>query len=358
MRIGTKPENLLERAAMAAGLVPTPFLDTFVGLLLVRTVLTATKLGVFEALADSDLTCETLSERIETDPRATGKLLDSLVASDYLTRNSDRYGLAPTARKWLLADSPNSLRDFVLFREHQWDLLKGYEDFVRTGVPAGLHPGMPPEGWPAYQRAMRAVAGLVAEEVCRRLRPPDGATAMLDIGGSHGFFSVSMCRRYPDLRATVLDLPEAVAGAAAILAREDMGDRVTHRCGDALLDDLGDACWDVVLMAQLAHHFDAESNRALASRIAAALKPGGVFAMVEVERPGDGSRTGQSRALMDLYFAFTSESGTWTAEEMAQWQAQAGLEARRPIRLRRSPGAIIQVGVKPVAPPGRGGTRS
>jgi 2-polyprenyl-3-methyl-5-hydroxy-6-metoxy-1,4-benzoquinol methylase len=355
MRSGAKPDNLMERALLTAGLVPTPFLDTFIGLLLVRTVLTATKLGVFEALADSDLTCETLSERIETDPRATGKLLDSLVASDYLTRESGRYGLAPTARRWMLADSPKSLRDFVLFREYQWDLLKGYEEFVRNGVPVGLHQGMPPEGWPAYQRAMRALAGLGADEVCRRLPVPDGATTMLDIGGAHGFFSVSMCRRYPDLRATVLDLPDAIAGAAPILAREGMGDRVTQRSGNALEDDLGDASWDIVLMAQVAHHFDEPSNRALASRIATALKPGGVFALLEVERPSDERPTGQSGALMDLYFAFTSESGTWTAKEMAEWQLQAGLHIRNPIRLRRSPGAIIQVGVKPGGPPRRGG---
>ena len=109
-------------------------------------------------------------------------------------------------------------------------------------------------------------------------------------------------------------------------------------------------------MAQVAHHFDEPSNRALASRIAAALEPGGVFALLEVERPSNERPSGQSGALMDLYFAFSSESGTWTAKEMARWQLQAGLDVRSPIRLRRSPGTIIQVGVKPGAPPRRTGS--
>lgn len=49
MKQGAIPENPLEAAALAVGLVTTPLLDTT--LLLARTVLVAVKLGVFDALA-------------------------------------------------------------------------------------------------------------------------------------------------------------------------------------------------------------------------------------------------------------------------------------------------------------------
>jgi hypothetical protein len=48
-----------------------------------------------------------------------------------------------------------------------------------------------------------------------------------------GYFSVAICRRYPELRATVLDLPEAIKHAAPLLAKEGMRDRVSHRAGNA-----------------------------------------------------------------------------------------------------------------------------
>ena len=45
-----------------------------------------------------------------------------------------------------------------------------------------------------------------------------------------------------------------------------MGDRVVHRAGDALADDLGEAQWDFIYIAQLVHHFDEPTNRAFMRR--------------------------------------------------------------------------------------------
>jgi hypothetical protein len=50
---------------------------------------------------------------------------------------------------------------------------------------------------------------------------------------------VSLCRKHPGLRSVILDLPEAVQHAETILAEEKMGERVTHRPGNALTDELG-----------------------------------------------------------------------------------------------------------------------
>jgi SAM-dependent methyltransferase len=145
----------------------------------------------------------------------------------------------------------------------------------------------------------------------------------------------------------VLDLPEAVEHAAPILAAEGMGDRVVHRPGDALTDDLGTEAYDVVFTANLVHHLRDEQNRDLAARVARALRPGGVYAILDAFRPRTPKEAGQLGALLEFYFALTSQSGTWTPEEMAAWQRDGGLEPKRPIRLRTVPGGGIQVATKP-----------
>ena len=33
---------------------------------------------------------------------------------------------------------------------------------------------------------------------------PENAKSLLDIGGSHGLYSVDFCEKYPDLRADIL----------------------------------------------------------------------------------------------------------------------------------------------------------
>ncbi len=202
---------------------------------------------------------------------------------------------------------------------------------------------MSSDDWDAYQRGMRAQANVAGPRLTRLVPVPKGARDMLDIGGSHGYWSVLLCRRHPGLQAIVLDLPDAVAGAAPIHAREEMGDRVVLRAGDALVDNLGRAAYDLIIMFSLVHHFDEATNRALVARVADALRPGGRMVILEALRPRPGDR-GQLGAFFDLYFGMTSESGTWTLTEMSSWQTAAGLQPRPqpfPLRFVRDVGLAI-----------------
>jgi len=311
-----------------------------------RAIMVAAKLGVFDALRERPLSAVDVAAKCGTAAGATEKLLNALVASDYITYRNGAYALTAGARKWITRDSPTSLRDKLLFEFVEWEMVEHFDDFVRTGRPLDMHESDSDEHWALYQRAMRALAGVGAPEIVQRTPVPTGATTMLDVGGSHGFISVAMCRRYPQMRAVVLDLPPAVKHAASILAAEGMGDRVTHRAGNAVEDDLGTDQWDLIYMSQLVHHFDEATNRQFARRVARALKPGGVFVILELLRPSSPRDAGQAGALLDLYFALTSRSGTWSVEEMAGWQRDAGLTPRKPIHMRTIPGFAEVVATK------------
>jgi SAM-dependent methyltransferase len=190
---------------------------------------------------------------------------------------------------------------------------------------------------------MRAQANPLTRWLARRVPVPDGARDLLDIGGSHGYFSVVLCRRHPGLRATVLDLPDAVTHARPLLEREGVGEHVTLRAGNALTDDLGEAAYDVILIFSLVHHFDEETNRSLVSRAARALRPGGYLVIGDALRPSSPGRGGQQGAFFDLYFALTSESGLWTFDEMRSWQVAAGLTPRKSISLVPGGAFVLQV---------------
>jgi SAM-dependent methyltransferase len=347
MRLGAIAENPIEWAAQAAGLVPTPVIDTLVALLLARAVIVGTQVGVFEALAAGPLPADEIAGRCGLAPQATAKLLDGLTGAGYLRYRQGRYALARVARKWLLKDSPTSLADAVLLQALDAQYIARMEEYVRSGEPVRMHAEMTDDEWGLYQRGMRSGATIATPEIVRRLRLPAGARDLLDIGGAHGYYTVALCRRHPGLRAVILDLPQAVAHAAPILAQEGMGDRVTQRSGDALGADLGAEAYDVVLVFNLMHHFLAEQNRDLTRRIARALRPGGIMVIGENIRPPCPGAGGQLGALADLYFAVTSEGGTWSFAELAGWQREAGLRPRRPLRLITGPGAGLQIGVKP-----------
>jgi SAM-dependent methyltransferase len=325
-------------------------METQIAFSMARSIMAGVRLGIYDAIGTGALTAAEVAATCNTDREATTKLMNTLVGCRYLRHRTGRYELTPKARKWLLPSSPTSIADKLLFQYDEWDIVAKYEDYVTTGKPLDIHGSLTDAAaWNRYQRGMRAIASVSAEEVVKRLPVPPGSTSMLDIGGSHGYYSVCACRRYTGLRATILDLLQAIEHAAPILAREGMGQRVSHRAGNALSDELGQDAWDVVFLSQLVHHFTDEQNRDLLKRIARALKPGGVCVLLDVLRPSAPEGSGGIGAVLDLYFAATSRSGTWPLETMQNWQRDAGLTVEKPVHLRTLPGAAMVVGKKPLA---------
>ena len=204
---------------------------------------------------------------------------------------------------------------------------------------------MSPHHWQLYHRGMRSIASLAAPEVVQCTPVPTRAQNMLDVGGSHGYFSVTLCRRYPDLQGVILDLPEQIEYAAPLLAEEGMGDRVVYKAGNVLTDDLGTNAYDLVFMANLVHQFDEKTNIDLFQRLAQALRPGGHLVVQKTIFPS--KQDGQLGALGNLFLSLTSAGSNWSFSEIAQWQQKAGLVPRKPIQFRRTPATGQQVAVKP-----------
>ena len=120
MKYGAIGENPLERLVLMTGQAPTPFIDTF-AFLMARTLMAATKLGIFESLAGGPRAAAEIARQCGTHPEATRKLLDTLTSQGYLRQKAERYALPAFARKWLLKDSPSSLRDVILMRYVDWE---------------------------------------------------------------------------------------------------------------------------------------------------------------------------------------------------------------------------------------------
>jgi SAM-dependent methyltransferase len=341
LKLAVRPESLFEWAALKLGLVPVPLFETHISATLARAIMAGVSLGIFDCLAAKPLAAVEVAKQCDTDAAATALLLDALVACDYLNLKSRHYALAPKSRKWLVGSSAKSVRDKILLQATEWNWLAHLEDFIRSGKPLDFHATMSDTERNLYHRSMRAIAGIAGREVAWRTPVPPHARRMLDLGGSHGHFAASICRRHPQLQAEILDLPPAIAKAAPLLVAEKLGDRVVHVAGDVTTADLGSQRYDLVFMSNLAHHLDEPENRSLAQRVARALRPGGIFVLQEAIRPKRASQTG---GLLGLYFALQSRPDvtTWKVSDLRSWQADAGLTPRKAKRLYTAPGWVQQ----------------
>jgi SAM-dependent methyltransferase len=79
-----------------------------------------------------------------------------------------------------------------------------------------------------------------------------GRRRLLDVGGGPGTYSILACRKYPELKATVFDLPETIAIAREVIDKERLTESIEFCEGDWEKDDFG-VGFDVVLLSNVMH---------------------------------------------------------------------------------------------------------
>lgn len=346
MRVATRPDNPLELAALATGQVPKPLFEAYFGLMAARTLMAGTKLGIFDALQEKADDAAGLAQRLELDEQGVDAMLVGLHSMGYLRHRDGRYSNSRQAQRHLVHGAPEPLRETIAsFSYDMWDFMGHVEEVVRSGEPVGLHEGDADDPWwRSYMNGLFELANLRAPQVVKMI-PAQDPERLLDIAGGHGAFSLALCRRYPRLRATVLELEGAARVGQEIVAAEEAGDRVTYEVGDMFEADLGTG-HDIAMANSILHHFDGPTNVKLLRRAREALAPGGTMAVIEQERPAEGKRGQQIGGLTGVLFYVTSKARTYSGEELEGFLREAGFAEVKARRNPLVPGIVVTTGKK------------
>jgi SAM-dependent methyltransferase len=136
-----------------------------------------------------------------------------------------------------------------------------------------------------YQRTrtwMRLTTALTRYEAQAALTVHDFGKSrrMLDIGGNSGEFVLQVCRKHPELRATVLDLPLVCdIGQEHVLPEPEQG-RIAFVKADARTDPLP-AGHDLISFKSMLHDWPEDAAGQFLAKAAAALAPGGTLLIFE-----------------------------------------------------------------------------
>ena len=290
-----------------------------------QVLLTANRLGLFQQLADTELSAEEIAESLETDLRATRILCDALVSLSLLEKKAQRYKNTFVAKEYLLPGNPQSKVAQLYHSAKLYETWRTLYDVVKTGRPAGedaIDPrliGDKRKFAEAMADTARAVAGRVAVQI-----DLSGAKKMLDLGGGPGLYSIAFVHRYPQLQAVIMDNAETLVVARDNVVKAELAGRISVRPGDAFQDDMG-AEYDFVLLSNVAHIYSAEENRQLVSKCGAALNHGGMLCIKDFLLDSD--RVGPRWAtLFAVNMLVNTERGNcYTLEEITDWFESAGL---------------------------------
>ncbi|MGH3212539.1 MAG: methyltransferase domain-containing protein [Trebonia sp.] len=345
MRLGLKGANPAEWLALRAGLVPTAAAEAWGGMATSGVLVAAVRTGITARLAQGHATADKVAADLGLDPLPTRLLLDCLRSAGHVTERAGRYRLSRSARRWLDPAAPLSVAGYVAGTADYWPWWQGLEQAARTGTSTGSHTAPPDDPyWGRYIGGQLELARLSAAEVARKLPLPRRPRAVLDIGGGHGWYSACLCQRHRRLTATVLDLPGSAAIGREIIASAGLSDRVRFRDGDATTADLGSG-YDAVLCFNLVHHLTPEQAAALFRRAHAALKPGGILAVLDVfAEPG--RRASAQADMLALFVYLSSGARVHTPGELGGWLRDAGFARPRSIRILRIPGLTLRVATK------------
>src|SRR5262245_13205343 len=155
MQYGAIPTSLVERVALASGLVPIPVLDTLFGMLKARAVMAGVSLGIFEGLALEAHTAASLASALKLNTECLDMLLRTLVFCGYLELDGERFSLSSLGRRSMVDGSPRDLTGFVQWNYTQWEFAEHLEALVRTGQGIDFHHTLTDAtAWGHYQKAM------------------------------------------------------------------------------------------------------------------------------------------------------------------------------------------------------------
>lgn len=329
------------RRFLETGQAPAPHLDMLHAAAF-RAAGVALQLGVFDAIADQPVPTHTLAQQLGVDPRGLGLLLATLQRFGYVTAVPEGYGCTPAADAWLRSGPQSYATVFAFWQRVLFEFWDDLESSLRDGRPAtDFYAWLAerPEALHAFQTMLARLARALAPEVVTMAPLPDGTRELLDVGGGHATYTAALCREYPQLRATVLDVPEALAVGQEAVTDAGLTDRVTLTEGD-LHTTAYEQAFDVALLFNIVHGLPPEDVRRLLSRVAAALRPGGQLLVLEPlgDHATGGGVAGEAFVRMFSLNLFHGQGGqVYDYADLAAWLAEAGFDAVERHAFRSSP---------------------
>jgi SAM-dependent methyltransferase len=303
-------------------------------------------LGVFDALHEQPASPAELGERLSLDPLGSETLLTALRTMGYVEPDGDgRLRNSEVSERLLVSSSPDSIATFVGAQgDLHWEVLDMLPEAVRDGAAYSMHEARrdDTERWKAYIRGLFEISR-AEHDANAALVPVDDPVRLVDVAGGHGGFSMAMCRRHPNLRATVLDLPPSVAVGRVIVEEQGFAEQVSFREGDVFEVGLGEDP-DVVSVFNLIHHLPEERDRELCRMAREALRPGGCLVIGDSARPEPGEDVSEHGAISSLLFYAWSHSRNFTPSEIRSWMREAGFGDVETHRNERSPWRVVVIG--------------
>jgi SAM-dependent methyltransferase len=245
-----------------------PILDVVFSPWSMQVVFAASRLTIFTLLHGRPMTASELTKHLEADGKLLPALLDVLVAMGLLHRDEEGYVNSHLSESYLVEGKPLYVGDIITVQALESGTWQRLYDTVTRQSDAAEAPSSPQADPRLFTLAMNNIAMQGEAAALAAAVDLSGCRTLLDVGCGSGSYSATLCLRNPELRATLLDLPEVLETTREVTRSYGLGDRLELKPADMTRDAYGEN-FDAVLLSDVLYQNKATCLAVLRSAYAA-----------------------------------------------------------------------------------------
>jgi hypothetical protein len=297
-----------------------------------RILLTAFELNIFTVIDNKQLSSFEVAEIINTDSRATDRLMNAVCAIGFLIKVGNKFLNTEESCKYFVKGKPDYM-DGLGHSISLWDTWTTLTGCVRKGTSVHERPAnindREKEWLDNFISAMHYRASRQAPEIVANI-DLSNVRKVLDVGGGSGAFAFAFVTSGENISATVFDLPNVTPLTKKYIIQEKMEGKVDILNGD-YNNDTFPSGYDLVFLSAVIHINSYEGNVQLIKKCSDALNSGGLI--VIQDQVMDDSRVSPAGGAM---FAInmlvgTKEGDTYTENEICEWFTNANIHFEKRI---------------------------
>ncbi|WP_163572941.1 methyltransferase [Fodinicola feengrottensis] len=169
----------------------------------------------------------------------------------------------------------------------------------------------------------------------------------MDVGAGAAPWSIALARENPESQVTALDLPAVLVSTRRAVSAAGLVGQFTFLPANVFHDPLPECSYDLIVLGQFCHLFDAATCADLISRLSQLLNPGGQLAIMD----GVPGRPGAAVYELSLYLR-TKEGALHPLAEYERWLRDAGLTTKTPVDINAEPAIMLITGDNQNTPTG------
>ncbi len=293
-------------------------------------MLAGMQLELFTALENGPSEVNEVAAALGVGPEKLRPLLFALTAAGLLEEAGGRFANTPESDHDLVKGRPHYLGDLKDLLADVWPAALQVGASIRTGAPQAKHDfsAMSEAELTTFLRGLSP--GTVASAHLLAKHFDFGACeTLLDVAGGSGALAATLCRSYPGLKASVLELPQVAAITERFVAEAGLAERVDVLAADPTRAPL-EGNFDVMVMRSFLQVLSAEDARHAILNTVPALKPGGTLHILGIGVLADSRLAPQEAVDINLVFLSVYDHGqSYTVGEYQAWLDEAGYGTAR-----------------------------